>query len=276
MMQLVTSALAATLAVASAHAVRPTEQVVVIHAKDYAFEAPKTIKASGPITFRLVNDGKELHHATIVKIGAGKTMKDVAAALQKPGPFPAWLTEVGGPNPALPGGSVEATLNLEAGTYALLCFINSPGSPMPHMAKGMVGSITVEPAPAGVQQAGMPSADLTIHTSDYKFALSKPLAAGKHMINVINDGAQAHEVVIGELAPGKTAQDIANWVEKDMMKGPPPGKPIAGIAALAKGRSGMFPVDLKPGKYALICFVPDAKDGKGHASHGMFQEITVK
>ena len=31
----------------------------------------------------------------------------------------------------------------------------------------------------------------------------------------------------------------------------------------------------EPGSYALICFVPDAKDGKPHAMHGMLKTLTV-
>ena len=35
-------------------------------------------------------------------------------------------------------------------------------------------------------------------------------------------------------------------------------------------------VDLAPARYGLICFIPDAKDGKAHAACGMTQEIVVK
>ena len=276
MISTITHLLAATALSLSPGTTRPVAQVITIHAKDFAFEMPKTIKSSSPITFRLVNDGKFLHHATIVKLDKGKTMKDVAEALKKQGPPPAWMTSVGGPNPALPGGAVEATLTLEPATYAVLCFINSPGEPMPHMAKGMVGSFVVESDGMAPMQAGAPVGDITIRASDYKFALSKPLTAGRHAISFVNDATQDHEVVVVELAPGKTAQDVSNWIEKDMMKGPPPGKPIGGMAGLAKGRSGIFPIELKPGNYALLCFVPDVKDGKGHSAHGMLQQITVK
>jgi uncharacterized cupredoxin-like copper-binding protein len=34
-------------------------------------------------------------------------------------------------------------------------------------------------------------------------------------------------------------------------------------------------VDLAPGTYGLICFVPDSKDGKGHYVHGMAKTLTV-
>jgi len=35
-------------------------------------------------------------------------------------------------------------------------------------------------------------------------------------------------------------------------------------------------VDLKPGRYALICFLPDASDGKPHFEHGMVREIELE
>jgi len=31
-----------------------------------------------------------------------------------------------------------------------------------------------------------------------------------------------------------------------------------------------------PGTYVLLCFIPDAKDGKPHSSHGMAKEIKVE
>jgi uncharacterized cupredoxin-like copper-binding protein len=57
--------------------------------------------------------------------------------------------------------------------------------------------------------------------------------------------------------------------------GSPPGLPLGGVAPLARGEVAWFEVDLQPGKYALICFLPDAKNGKAHYEHGMVQEIDV-
>jgi uncharacterized cupredoxin-like copper-binding protein len=245
--------------------------VVIVHAKDFSFTAPKTIK-SGTTTFHLVNDGKELHHLTIIKLAKGKTMADFGAAMKTPGPPPAWITEVGGPNPALPGGSADATLTLDAGDYVMVCVIPSPGETAPHATKGMVSTFTVT---SEKNEASAPATDATIRMSDYAFSISKPLSAGHHVLNVVNDAAQPHELVIAELPPGKTMTDIGHWIDKDLMRGPPPGKPVGGMSVLAKGRSGSFSIDLKPGRYGLICLYPDRKDGKSHFAHGMVQEITV-
>jgi len=92
---------------------------------------------------------------------------------------------------------------------------------------------------------------------------------------VTNDAAQDHEVLFVKLPPGTTAAGVAEWVESGM-KGPPPAMPIGGASPLAKGRSNTIALDLAPGTYGMICFLPDAKDGKPHSVHGMTAQFEVK
>jgi uncharacterized cupredoxin-like copper-binding protein len=276
MMKSVSMLLAAVVVSVSPAPTAPTHSraipVVTVHAKDFAYVGPTTVK-SGPTTFRLVNDGKELHHLTLMKLAQGKTVADFVEALKKPGPPPAWISGVGGPNAATPGGSADATLVLDPGEYVMICFIPSPGETVPHAMKGMVGSLTVLPEKS---TDAAPTGDVTVHLSDYKFAFSKPLSAGKHVINVVNDAAQVHEIVLVRLNEGKTAKDFHTFVEKDLMKSAAPGMPIGGMTFIAKGQVATFPVNLQPGNYAMICFVPDATDGKSHADHGMVMQFAVK
>ena len=252
--------------------------VVTVHAKDLSFDAPKTIFA-GMTSFRLVNDGKVLHHMSILRLEQGKTLADLQAAMKVQGPPPAWIVAVGGPNAAVPGGTVEATLNLEAGNYVILCLINSPGDSVPHFMKGMIQPLTVSSA-GGVAQAGStsiatPTPDVHLVLKDYGFVFSKPLHAGKTVVHVMNEGTQDHEVIFVKLAPGKHIADVNAWVFAGM-QGTPPAVPVDGMAGLAKGRTGIFTANLTPGTYALTCFVPDAKDGKPHLMHGMITEFVVK
>lgn len=248
----------------------PTKpNTVTVHAKDFAFVGPTSIPA-GWTTFRLVNDGQTLHHVTLVKIGEGRTFADLMHALQKPGAPPAWVEFLGGPNAANPhGGETNATVDLAPGTYALLCFVDVPGG-VPHFVRGMARKLTVAPAAAG---GSAPAADEVVTLSDYKFAFSRPLTAGTHTFQVRNTAAQPHELELIQLAPGKTAGEMLSWIEKP--NGPPPGSSVGGMSPIAPGVDGYFTATLAPGNYLLVCFLPDAKDGKPHLMHGMSETMTV-
>ncbi len=257
---------------ASELAAAPAANVVTITATDYSYEAPTEIPA-GLTTIRLVTEGKEIHHATLVKLEDGKTIEDFEAAIRKPGPPPAWMVAEGGPNPPRPGGTFEETQLLEPGNYVIVCFIPSPDG-VPHVAKGMLRPLTVTPAPErNTADVAMPVPDVTVKLLDYGFDSSAPLTAGKHVIRIENDAAQDHELVLIRLAPGKSVEEAAAWLEKQA--GPPPGEPLGGIATVRPGGFGFITVDLAPGNYGFLCFVPDAKDGKPHVAHGMLKQFTV-
>jgi hypothetical protein len=81
-----------------------------------------------------------------------------------------------------------------------------------------------------------------------------------------------HEVELVRLAPGKTLEQFMSWIAKPA--GPPPGSAIGGVAGFT-GSPNYFSADMAPGNYALICFIPDARDGKPHFMHGMTKTITV-
>ncbi len=254
----------------AAEATKAAPATVAVTAKDFAFDAPAQTPA-GAVTMRLQNHGKEVHQAQLVRFEDGKTVHDLAAAMKNPGPPPSWMKFVGGPNAAAPGHEVSATAVLEPGQYAYLCFIPSPDGIM-HAAKGMIRPFEVTAAPSGAAKA-LPETDVTIKLVDFDFQSSKPLTAGKQRILVENAGPQAHEIVMVKLAPGKSIEDFAIWAES--MKGPPPAEPIGGVGVLEKGMRATFTADLTAGDYGLICFVPDAKDGKMHLVHGMMKNIKV-
>ncbi|MBC7670832.1 MAG: hypothetical protein H7247_00300, partial [Polaromonas sp.] len=246
--------------------------VVVIKASDYTFDAPASIPA-GYNTFRLSNGGKELHHVQIVQLLQGKTFADFTESMKKQGPPPVWAKVVGGPNASAPSGPVsEATVKLDAGNYALLCVIPSPDG-TPHVMKGMVRPLTV--IAASGEKAAEPKADVTVHLNDYGFVMPHTLTKGTHTFKIVNDAMQPHEMLVVALAPGKTVNDMASWVAGGM-KGPPPAMPVGGVTGMAKGTSNVIPVEMKAGEYGLLCFMPDAKDGKPHVDHGMMAQLRVK
>ena len=247
----------------------PATHVAVIHAKDFTFDAPDSITA-GWTTFHLVNDGPNLHHAQVVRLDSGKTVADLEAAFKNPGPPPRWMVMVGGPNAPDPGGQSDATMNLEAGQYALICFVDIPDH-VEHFKKGMIKSLKVTPSTtAGAPE---PTSDASVVLTDYAFTFQGSLNAGKHTIKILNKGPQVHEIELIRLAPGKTMKDLNAFFAKP--DGPPPGNALGGVAAVIPGITSYMTADLTPGNYVLICFVPDAKDGKRHLEHGMVKEFKV-
>lgn len=257
------------------HAVTATTGAVVnditVRTRDYVFyDMPDTVLA-GATHIRLVNDGPDLHHVQLVRLEEGKTLEDLMQVMKAgPGPMPAWAVDVGGPNTPVPGGSSAAMLDLEAGNYAVICFIPAKDG-VPHIMKGMVRSLTVVANPSA---AMLPKADIVLTLNDYSFDFDKPLTAGTHTIRVENAAPQSHEAVLVQIAPGKTVMDVLKWLEKP--QGPPPGKPLGGTTGFAQGEVNMVTYDFTPGEYGLICFIPDAKDGKPHFVHGMVKQFTVK
>lgn len=243
-------------------------------AKDFAFEGPDTI-SSGWTTVVLHNDGPTLHHLLLLQLTGGKTIADLETAVQamKPGELlpPEWAVPAGGVNPPMAGSDTRAILDIQPGDYAIVCIVDIPDH-LPHMMKGMIKGLTVTPASAPA--AAEPVADMTVTLVDFAFAPSAPLTAGHHLIKVVNNGTQPHELELVRLGEGKTMDDLAKWGAT--YQGPLPGTSLGGAAPMMPGQVEYVPVDLTPGSYALLCFVPDpTKNNMPHLAEGMVRQFTI-
>ena len=248
----------------------PTPEILTVTASDYKFDAPDQIPA-GLVTIQLTNRGPSPHHVQLLRLGEGKTMADFQAAVQKGG-MPTWALPAGGPNPPPVGGTSEVRMPLEAGEYVMVCF--SPDTAgVPHMATGMMRPLLVTPATEATASTADTTSDVEMTLVDYDFKLSAPLTAGHHVIRVTNGAKQPHEVVFVRLEPGKTPEDFARWGEHQV--GPAPGTLHGGISGIMPGTVAYVAVDLPAGDYALLCFVPDMKDGKAHYVHGMKKRMKI-
>lgn len=246
----------------------PTVRIVAV---DFGFQVPAEVP-SGAMRLRLVNQGHELHHAQLVRLTQGKTLADLAS-LRPDAPPPDWMVPVGGPGAVGPGDSSSVVQSLPAGNYAVFCFIPSASDHKQHMMKGMVAGFRVTERTGAQPQ--LPKADLTVRMLDFGYAPSAPIAAGKRVIRVINDGPQLHEMVLALIPPGKTTADLLAWNPETATE-PPPARYLGGTVALAPSGESLVEADLAPGNYVLICYIPDAKDGKPHVAHGMVLPFTVK
>ena len=114
--------------------------------KEYSFEF-EGLKA-GTNRVRFENTGEELHHAIILPMRKGATLKEVEEAFaseeEPEGPPPVDFMK--GQNTTVIDGGIaqNISLDLEAGKYAVVCFISDREGGEPHAAKGMLEEVTVE------------------------------------------------------------------------------------------------------------------------------------
>ena len=244
-------------------------------ATDFAFDLPASIQA-GPTALTLRNEGIEEHQAQVARLNADVTLEQLTAELQNPDPSAALglITLVGGPTGVLPGKSVTTGLDLQAGTHVFLCFVGGADG-IPHIAKGMVAPLEVSEPPA---EGALPAADGELTLQDFAFVGLDSLAAGPHTIAVRNDGPQPHEATLVKLADGVTVDALRGMFTstEPPPSGPPPFTSAGGIAGIASGDTATVKVDLEPGDYAWICFIPDPATGKAHAELGMIGALTVQ
>jgi len=260
--------------IAAQDTTRVKRRVVDVTAYDYHFRSPTSVPA-GTLTFRMKNAGSEVHHLWVVRLDRGRTPADFIKAMNAWGSalkMPDWATDVGGPNNVGAGQTANGTMTLEPGTYMLVCWVPSPDG-RPHVMKGMVKPLTV--TAEGPTTAAEPTADVTMTLDDYNFTLSGPLKAGTRTIRFENKATQPHEAVIARLLPEKTMLQAIVWMNSGQ-SGPAPVAMLGGASGIAQGRHMFVTADLKPGKYVLLCFIPDARDGRPHSAHGMAKEITVE
>lgn len=248
---------------------------LAIVAATESYEAPALVK-SGWVTVSLSNQGQARRQAAIFKFEEGKTMADLAAALQSGTPgIPQFLTALGGPAGVVPGASGSVVIELQPGSYVIM----DPApdeTGVPAVASGFLQPFEVA---AEDNDNAEPQADLTISMIDYSFVIdAAEVAAGSVTIKLVNDGPmEAHEVAIVKLNEGASVQDFLAATAPDAPPGPPPGQGVAGMAALEVDEHGYVTIDLEDGAtYGLICFLPSSHNqGAPHFTLGMVSQFTV-
>ena len=115
---------------------------VTITLTDYAFDSSQPLTA-GPHTILVKNAGPQPHEIVLLKLAPGKKAED----------FGRWAeTGMKGPPPAEPLGGVgfldkgsegSFTADLTPGDYGFICFVPDAKDGKPHLAHGMMRTITV-------------------------------------------------------------------------------------------------------------------------------------
>jgi uncharacterized cupredoxin-like copper-binding protein len=129
-------------------------------------------------------------------------------------------------------------------------------------------TVTVELADRGNSMMGPRPMMITL------VAQPATVAAGPVSFVVHNDGALAHELVVLPLpadGPGTRRTGADGKIDESQSLGEASKSCAAGTAdAIAPGSTGWLTIDMKPGRYELVC------DEPGHYAAGMFDALGVQ
>ena len=110
----------------------------------YMFQTPASVEA-GEVNIRFANAGTEIHEVSLLRVPDDTTIDQLLGVFTEEVPPPPGFEAVGfgGVQAIMPGASQTATLDLERGTYVLLCGIPNPEG-IPRAFLGMAALLNVE------------------------------------------------------------------------------------------------------------------------------------
>ena len=116
---------------------------------------------------------------------------------------------------------------------------------------------------------------VTFTATDFAFAGPDTIAPGYTTIRMVNRGSQQHHLILARLDDGKTLDSLMAFMQKDPAGVPPFATWRGASNSVMAGDSSGATLDLPDGRYALLCFIPDAADGAPHLVKGMMRELIV-
>ncbi|MGL4649496.1 MAG: hypothetical protein ACRC1H_08800 [Caldilineaceae bacterium] len=232
-------------------------------------DVPAQVPA-GPTLINLVNqsgaagpDGAPIL-PEVGRLTAGATVEDLVtllpSAMQNPTGLLAILKMYG----SAIAPTARLVWDLQPGDHVAMVTAGEP----------MVQSFVVT---ASGSRTNEPAADVQVQLQDFAFVMPDSVAAGPLLWEISNAGTQWHELVIISLPAGVTVEDaLAALPAEGPPTGPLPFEIVWGYVTIAEGNRAWAEIDLSPGEYTVICFLPDLQgDMAPHATHGMVRTLTV-
>ncbi len=242
---------------------------------EFRLDAPESVEA-GVVEISLETPGDETSHdAQLVRVEGDHSIDEVLEFIAKDGaPTPDWLFAAGGVGQTATDAS--ATQQLAPGKYFILDTGQPEGDDVKSYAEN--GATAALEVTGEATDGELPSTDAKITATEYSFT-ADGLKAGKNEVEFDNAGTDLHHVIAFPYAEGADLAAVKKvFMEEGEPSGPPPldFERIAATAVLEGGTKQVAELDLKRGKYALVCFVSDRKGGPPHVAKGMIAEATVR
>ncbi|HEV2787074.1 MAG TPA: hypothetical protein VGV67_11830 [Solirubrobacteraceae bacterium] len=251
-----------------------------------ALEFPSTVRA-GLVQMTLTNEDTVPRSAQIIRVEGNHTVDEVLKIVnaEEAAKIPDWMQDGGGVAAVKPRDMGRAMHLLAPGKYVIWDDEGGMDEDAPgHAELGAKGEFTVT-GPA--VDAQLPRQPKTVTATDlgegddkkYDFEFEGGLAAGKNDVRFENTGEELHHALFFPIAKGKTFKDVeAAFTSGEEPQGPPPVdfQNAVGTVVIDGDIAQNITLELKAGKYAVVCFISDRDGGKSHAEKGMIEELTIE
>jgi len=271
------------------------ENVVEVIARDFKFEVVDEIP-SGWTTFQFKNIGHaehffllnllpdtisfETYHSEVTRpfdivfdsLKAGKSKAEAITMLIEmiPGWYFTSVKSMGGTGIISAGKTTQVTLKLEAGTYAMECYIKEQG--VFHTALGMIRPITVGEEVSDLEP---PKANMDITLTNYNIETKGEVKVGENTVAVnfkehpeVGLGNDVHLIRLNDKADIDEVIFWLDWMNIKGLESPAPVEFLGGTQEMPVGYTSYFSVNLEPGTYAWI--------SESSASQGMVKMFTIE
>lgn len=254
---------------------------VVVTGTETGFEGPAEAPA-GTVLLTFENIAPFPNGFTLIKLPEGVTLEDLmppapaspAAAEDAPAEegFPPALYDAAwaGGVFAMPGQTAQAVVMLTAGDWLML---GQDLSQPPSML-----TVTGEAGEAPTAPEGAVEVEL----KNYQIILPDTIPAGPSIWSVTNTGDEPHEMFITKTPERLTVEQAEKLLAMPEDATPEPGMPnpeefidAGGIAPISNGQTAMVEMNLEPGHYVAVCFIPAKESGEPHAMKGMVTIFSV-
>lgn len=255
----------------------------------FATKAPGSIKG-GLVKVVFKNAGKMPHEAQLIRLEQGRTAQEAVEVIDS-GKTPEWLRGAGGVGVTAPGQQGTTMINLPAGDYAVIDTGQGGGEALTPATRGALAEFEVTPGEPGE----LPQTSASIVAEDdgehgeagkgedageheHGFETTG-LKAGRNMVLFDNRSDEIHHAVMAPIIGDTTLEEVGEALaSEEPPSGPPPVDfENAVVTSVLDGKTKeVTELELRAGRYALLCFLSDREGGgKPHFAEGMLEEVMV-
>ncbi|MCA9860928.1 MAG: hypothetical protein KC438_14460, partial [Thermomicrobiales bacterium] len=229
----------------------------------------------GRYLVHLVNQAPVEVYAAFLQLPGGTAIDDFSALLTDPATVepPEWYYTTFAPGgiSATPGEESWVVLDLPEGVYAVNSDVPEAGLP----------AVELEVTGEALADLPVPAATAKVDMVEMMFHFDPPIVAGSQILEVTNSGEQMHFFTLASVPAGTTVEDFMGLAAS--FSGTPTESSLAfddiqpyfDTANQSPGTTAWAALNVDPGTYLALCFVPDPATGAPHAMLGMVDVLTI-